>query len=138
MQPSTRNNGLISFTLADIVRVKPGVTPTTGWGQAGPASVGPVLELRDDDTYVVVDFPEQSGWVGKIREMEVVRRGMVAWYPHVALHKSMDKCAAARRGSYCRAQPRRCIERGFESRRYVDGAKITFLCLYSYIFMNNI
>ncbi len=57
----------------DIVRVKPGVTPSTGWGSASPSSEGPVRSIRGERAYV--DFPQQSGWVGILGEMEVVRRG---------------------------------------------------------------
>jgi hypothetical protein len=58
--------------LADTVRVRPGVSPSTGWGSATYASVGLVRVVRPDGK-VLIDFPEQSGWVGAPRDMVVVR-----------------------------------------------------------------
>ena len=56
----------------DIVRVKPGLTPSTGWGSALASSEGPVVRIREE--YAHVDFPEHSDWVGLMTEIEVVRR----------------------------------------------------------------
>ena len=43
-------------------------TPEYGWGQVARGSVGLVVGF-DDDGDVLVDFPEQSGWVGLRQEL---------------------------------------------------------------------
>ena len=53
------------------MRVKPGTTPSTGWGNVKASSVGTVKEITDGGEKCKIDFPEQSGWVGVIAELEI-------------------------------------------------------------------
>ena len=60
------------------MRVKPGTTPSTGWGSVKASSVGTVKEITDGGEKCKIDFPEQSGWVGVIAELEITV-SMQAW-----------------------------------------------------------
>ena len=55
------------------VRVRPGVSPSTGWGGVKPESVGTVTALQSDGVHCVVDFPEHSSWNGVISEMMLMQ-----------------------------------------------------------------
>jgi len=60
--------GRSSFSVGDLVRVIPGITPSTGWGAAGPDSVGPITTMSGNSC--TIGFPEQAGWNGRINELE--------------------------------------------------------------------
>ncbi len=49
-----------SLGVGSRVRVRPGVTPPTGWGSAKGPSVGPISEMRSDGK-CVWDFHEHQG-----------------------------------------------------------------------------
>ena len=53
------------------VKVMAGTTPSTGWGSVKASSVGTVKEMTDEGRTCKIDFPEQSGWVGVIAELEL-------------------------------------------------------------------
>ena len=53
------------------MKVKPGTTPSTGWGIVKAGSIGTVKEITDGGKKCKIDFPEQSGWVGVIAELEI-------------------------------------------------------------------
>ena len=55
-----------------LVRVRPGVEPGYGWGEAKPDSVGRVRSCSYDGRSVVVNFAEQPFWKCKLSEVEVV------------------------------------------------------------------
>jgi hypothetical protein len=55
--------------VGDSVRVKPGVKPSRGWGQAEGAT-GTVRSISGSDC--TIDFPRQKGWAGVLSEMEKV------------------------------------------------------------------
>ena len=59
---------------ADRVRVRPGQTPSTGWGSANASSVG-IITVAPASGNVTVLFPEQSGWIGVAAELEIVPVG---------------------------------------------------------------
>ena len=53
------------------VMVKEGKAPSMGWGAVKPESVGVVKQVNKDDS-LVIDFPEQSHWNGRVEDMDVV------------------------------------------------------------------
>ena len=57
--------------VGDRVRVKPSVTkPRYGWGSVSHESIGIITSINGRDCYV--DFLEQSGWTGQLKEMVYV------------------------------------------------------------------
>ena len=59
--------------VGDRVRVRLGVAnPTYGWGSVEHGDVG-ILTQIDKNGDCKVDFPQQSGWAGKLSEMEKVQ-----------------------------------------------------------------
>lgn len=60
--------------------MKAGVTPSTGWGSVKAGSVGTVTALTDANTRCKVDYPEQTGWVGVIAELELAPAGVSSWH----------------------------------------------------------
>ena len=52
----------------DTVRMRPGVTPAHGWGSVTRSSVGTLTAVADGT--VIVGFPEDTTWMGKLRELE--------------------------------------------------------------------
>ena len=58
-----------AIRVGDRVRVKASVTsPAHGWGSVRAGDVGTVASISG--TKITVDFPSQSGWSGKLAEME--------------------------------------------------------------------
>ena len=58
-----------AIRVGDRVRVKASVTsPAHGWGSVRAGDVGTVASISG--TKITVDFPRQSGWSGKLAEME--------------------------------------------------------------------
>ena len=58
--------------MGDKVKVDPSISePKYKWGSVKKGSVGTVKRI-DSDGDIVVDFPEQSGWKGLLKEMELV------------------------------------------------------------------
>merc|ERR1712192_56138 len=70
-----RNEGI---KVGDLVRVRASVSSTIyGWGDVDHSSIGPVVSLEPNPKVnpspkVIVDFPEQHGWRGRVSELEVV------------------------------------------------------------------
>ncbi|KAI5615168.1 hypothetical protein C0J50_3393 [Silurus asotus] len=59
------------FKVGDRVRVMPSVTsPKRSWGKVTYQSVGVIKSLVGEE--MTVDFPEHSGWIGVVSEMETV------------------------------------------------------------------
>ena len=59
------------IVVGSLVRVKPSVfSPHYGWGSVTSDSVGVVTRL-DDNGEMTIDFPEHSGWMGYLDEMEL-------------------------------------------------------------------
>lgn len=54
------------------VRVRRGISPKGGWGNASPDSVGKVISSKYDGSCVTVLFPDHPGWQGPLAELEVV------------------------------------------------------------------
>ncbi|CAE7771311.1 HERC2, partial [Symbiodinium sp. CCMP2456] len=52
-----------------LVRVRDGVIPSYGWGDTTPGDVGKVVSVSGEN--VNVNFTSQSGWSGRLDEMEV-------------------------------------------------------------------
>lgn len=62
---------LVDPQLGDRVRVRPDVaTPRFDWGLVKPLDVGQLVVFNGDDA--LVDFPRQTGWRGKLSELERV------------------------------------------------------------------
>ncbi|MCI4389756.1 hypothetical protein PGIGA_G00102190 [Pangasianodon gigas] len=60
-----------NIKVGDRVRVKPSVNnPKRSWGRVNHQSVGVVKSLAGEE--MTVDFPEHSGWIGVVSEMEIV------------------------------------------------------------------
>ncbi|MCJ8744019.1 hypothetical protein PDJAM_G00101460 [Pangasius djambal] len=60
-----------NIKIGDRVRVKPSVNnPKRSWGRVTHQSVGVVKSLVGEE--MTVDFPEHSGWIGVVSEMEIV------------------------------------------------------------------
>lgn len=59
------------LTPGSSVRVKPGVTPSHGWGSVTASSVGIVVSIASSGR-CVINFPEQSEWSGVLAELEAV------------------------------------------------------------------
>lgn len=71
--PADGGTGANPFRVGDRVRVRPGVTPSTGWGGVEPDSVGVIVEVGTDSRGMqTVDFPEYPGWHGLGSELERV------------------------------------------------------------------
>ena len=65
-------SGSSSIAVGSRVRVRTGVEPSTGWGSVKAGSVGVVTEMRNEGVKCQVTFPEQTGWIGVVAEMELV------------------------------------------------------------------
>ena len=74
------DNGIAvaGIKMGDLVRVRASVSrPIYGWGDVDHSSIGPVVSLEPNPKVnpspkVIVDFPEQHGWRGRVSELEVV------------------------------------------------------------------
>ena len=55
------------------MKVQDGVTPGYGWGSVKPGDSGKVASITGDNCSV--HFPQDSGWSGKLDEMELVQVG---------------------------------------------------------------
>lgn len=78
--PPAEGPRLVEPQVGDRVRVRPGVAePKYEWGGATPSSVGTLTWFEGDRC--LVDFPQQSRWIGLLSEME--RVGDAAGQPAV-------------------------------------------------------
>lgn len=57
--------------VGDRVRVYQGLSPSCGWGSVSAGDEGVVKSVSGESCRV--DFPAQSGWNGRLHEMEIVR-----------------------------------------------------------------
>jgi hypothetical protein len=63
----------MTFKVGDKVRVKASVDePSFAWGEVSPGDVGTVRTLSGIDSEMIVDFPNQRGWMAESHEMELV------------------------------------------------------------------
>ncbi|CAE7409263.1 KEG [Symbiodinium natans] len=60
-----------TIEVGDLVKVQDGVTPSYGWGQVKAGDIGKVHSIQGGN--VSVHFPGNSGWSGKLDEMELVQ-----------------------------------------------------------------